>query len=463
MKPAAAHLGLLATFIIAPAEIAAGETSQEVTSRQCRDIATSAANWIRASAIESPDGLRWPADPAKPDAISTDLYSGTPGVILFFLELHRATGDQSCLDDARNGGHALIARLVDYPAAMEEFGGGLYTGLSGAGFALHRVFKATGDAVFLDAANRCVDRIIEAMRSTGEQQPEWMHVNDIISGLAGTGLFLLYASEEMRRPDARDAARACGDILISRAAEKHEGLMWPMSPEVKNTYPNFSHGTAGVSYFLASLYRATKEQKYLDAASGGAHYLLAIADNHEGTCRVPRFDPDEYAEGEPPLYYVSWCHGPAGTGRLFDLLHDITGDDEWRVLRDRMAATLLNPAMLSDESRDDIANGFWHNVGRCCGNAGVGQFMLLMHRRTGQMKYLQFARELTDDLIARGVRDETAQTIHWPHAEHRIQPDNIVAQTGLMQGASGIGLWLLELDAALAGRDFTMRLPDDRD
>ncbi len=39
------------------------------------------------------------------------------------------------------------------------------------------------------------------------------------------------------------------------------------------------------------------------------------------------------------------------------------------------------------------------------------------------------------------------------HPEHRVQPDLLIAQTGFMQGAAGIGTWLLlfsedERDAA---------------
>ena len=37
--------------------------------------------------------------------------------------------------------------------------------------------------------------------------------------------------------------------------------------------------------------------------------------------------------------------------------------------------------------------------------------------------------------------------IKWIQAEHRVRPEFLQAQTGLMQGAAGIGLWLLRLDA----------------
>jgi hypothetical protein len=65
---------------------------------------------------------------------------------------------------------------------------------------------------------------------------------------------------------------------------------------------------------------------------------------------------------------------------------------------------------------------------------------------------------MTADLLARGTRD--AQGLRWVQAEHRVQPQLLVAQTGYMQGAAGIGMWLLRLDAAERGRTPFVRFPD---
>ncbi|MDQ3170253.1 MAG: hypothetical protein M3Q55_08975, partial [Acidobacteriota bacterium] len=64
------------------------------------DTAEAAAAWIRASAIETDHGVVWPADPGDPTSVAPNLYSGTPGVVLFLLELHHATGDARHLRDA---------------------------------------------------------------------------------------------------------------------------------------------------------------------------------------------------------------------------------------------------------------------------------------------------------------------------------------------------------------------------
>ena len=92
--------------------------------------------------------------------------------------------------------------------------------------------------------------------------------------------------------------------------------------------------------------------------------------------------------------------------------------------------------------------GFWNNVSQCCGSAGVAQFMLDLYGVTRDPKYLAFAEKMTADLLARATRDDSGT--RWVQAEHRVRPEQLVAQTGYMQGAAGIGTWLLRLDGAAA-------------
>ena len=56
------------------------------------EAALAAARWIDAHAVRTDHGITWPAEPPQ-QRVERMLYNGTPGVILFYLELHRATGD----------------------------------------------------------------------------------------------------------------------------------------------------------------------------------------------------------------------------------------------------------------------------------------------------------------------------------------------------------------------------------
>ncbi len=158
--------------------------------------------------------------------------------------------------------------------------------------------------------------------------------------------------------------------------------------------PNFSHGTAGIAYFLATLYRETHQREFLAAATEGGRYLQSIAVTDSGRALI------------------------------FELQ----------------------------------TPGFWNNVSQCCGSAGVAEFFLNLYRATKRTEYLSFAKRVTADLIARGNAEKDG--LKWIQAEHRVKPDLLAAQTGYMEGAAGIGIWLLHLDAFEQGKSGTIVLPD---
>lgn len=386
--------------------------------------------------------------PGETTAAESNLYAGSAGVVLFLVELSKATGDESYLTDARRGADHLAATL---PQTIEGEQAGLYTGVAGVGFALERVFQATREAKFRRAALRCVETLHAAARPAGGGV-EWSDCTDIISGSAGIGLFLVYAAEEMEDGPSLDLAARAGRRLLEVSESAEGGRRWRMNPMFPRIMPNFSHGTAGVACFLARLHQATGERAFLDAAVDGAKHLIAIADTSDGGCRVYHHEP-----GGTGLYYLGWCHGPAGTARLFHQLWRTTRDAQWREWRDRAAHSLLESGI--PEARSE---GFWNNVGVCCGSSGAADFALSMDSCGGGDAYRAFARRLMDDVLQRGTSEArgTEATLKWVQAEHRVRPDLLQAQTGYMQGAAGVGLTLLRLHAAESGHDWTLKLPD---
>ena len=408
------------------------------------DTAQAAAAWIRASAIETEYGLVWPADPADRESVAVNLYSGTPGVVLFLLELHHATGEQRHLRDAARGADHLMATLD------ARQGAGLYTGLAGVGYALGAMHRATGDAKYRDGMKKVVAMIAEGATPAGSGV-EWSPVTDIISGTAGTGLFLLHAAKELGDADALALARKAGLRLLDLGRPEHGGLKWAMSDDFPRLMPNFSHGTAGIAYFLATLYDDTKDQAFLDGALAGAEYLKEVAVTEGDVCLVFHHEPEE--DGRK-LFYLGYCHGPAGTARLWYRLYTTTGDAQWLDWAEKSARGIIRSGI--PEHRTP---GFWNNVSQCCGSAGVASFMLALHQVTGKPEYLAFSRKVTDDLLSRATVD--AAGARWVQAEHRVRPEQLVAQTGWMQGAAGIGAWLVQLDGFDKGRARFVRLPDD--
>ena len=406
-----------------------------------RAAAEDAARWVRASGIKTTAGLTWPSDPADPKTANTGLYSGSPGVVLFLLELHHATGKREYLDEARAGADELLAALPNEKQA------GLYSGIAGIGFTLGEVHRATKDDRYREGMRKAVRMLTDRAVPAGNGI-EWNTVTDIIGGSAGTGLFLLHAAKSLDDPEARKLAARAADRLIELGVADQGGLRWSMDPKFPRRMPNFSHGTAGIAYSLARVYDETKDRKYLDAALAGAKYLQAIAKTEGNICLIPHNQPDGL-----DLFYLGWCHGPVGTTRLWYQLARSTGDKQWLTWVDKSANALLTSGI--PEQRTP---GFWNNVSQCCGSAGVAQFFLDLHRVRPNAKYLEFSKKMTSDLVARGTRDEKG--LRWVQAEHRVRPELLVAQTGYMQGAAGIGMWLLRLDAAEGKRTTFVRFPD---
>ena len=403
--------------------------------------AEDAARWIRASAVRTADGLVWPSDPSDPKSIDRGLYSGSPGVILFLLELHHATGKPEYLVDARAGADDLLAHL------RVEKQMGLYSGVAGLGLTLAEVYRATTDEKYRAGVTASVD-LLQRRAVTSGSGVEWGPVTDIIAGSAGTGLFLLHAGKAIGHPGATKLAVSAADRLIELGVRDGGGLRWAMDPSFPRLMPNFSHGTAGIAYFLARVYEETREKKYLDAAVAGARYLQSIAKTEGDMCLIGHHQPDGME-----LYYLGWCHGPVGTARLWYLLARATGDERWLAWVDKSATGILKSGIPERQT-----DGFWNNVSQCCGSAGVAQFFLDLNRVKPNATYLAFSKKVTADLLSRGTRDEKG--LRWVQAENRVQPTVLKAQTGYMQGAAGIGMWLLKLDAAERNRAGFVRLPD---
>jgi lantibiotic modifying enzyme len=344
----------------------------------------------------------------------------------------------------RGGADFLMSSLPDEPgtAAM-----GLYTGVAGTAVVLSHVYSATGDERYQKGLERALSLLTKGARRNGVGV-EWNDSTDIISGSAGIGLALLSLSKQ-KTINAHQLASLAGDRLIERSQMVGDGRTWLISPQMPRNYPNFSHGTAGVSCFLAHLSGATGTKGYLEAALAGERYLQSIATTTpNGGQMIYHSTP-----GNEQLFYLSWCHGPAGTARLYRALGGVTKDPKWD---ERMRQLALGIQHMKVPER---SAGFWNNISQCCGNCGVSEFFIAMHRNSGDNRQLAYAEEIGHDTLARATAE--GDGLKWIQAEHRVRPELLVAQTGLMQGAAGVGLAMLHLDGAREGRNRLVVLPDD--
>jgi len=417
------------------------------------------SEWLSRSSIRQGNEVAWFADPTDRGSITTSLYTGTPGPILFYLEFFRQTGERKYLETARQGADGLLSkiRVLDGQnssslSASSTSGSsalyrdndpglshsGLYVGLSGIGYTLGEAYRVTGDLRYLEGARTVVRLLAKRAVAVKGDGVEWNKYLDITDGGSGIGLFLLWADQKLGIREAKGLAVKAANHLLNVAIkdDASKGLKW-IRPAATREWPNFSHGTAGVAYFLATLYARTKEDRFLEAALLGTKYLLSIADSTAKYCLIRHINDEEGRQ----RFYLSWCHGPPGTARLFYRLYLVTKERKWLDWLKRSAAGITKQG----GPEKVVTPGDWDNVSVCCGVAGQARFFLDMFRVTKEKRYKRLADVATARLLKKATVDSNGA--RWIQAENRTRQGEKVAQTGYMQGASGIGIWLLQLKA----------------
>jgi hypothetical protein len=203
-----------------------------------------------------------------------------------------------------------------------------------------------------------------------------------------------------------------------------------------------------VASALAVAGAALGRADFVAAAVRGAEHLLTVGSLDDGGFIVPHTLPYSTRDVEPVTY--TWCHGPAGTSLLFAALAAAgvaeAGGMSVTSLRQRCLDSILASGV-----PQRLRPGFWDNDGRCCGTAGVGDVLLDAAQDCGDPEraslLLRAAGTMADALADRAIRDPAGA--YWRFTEHRQDPPLLPPGTSWMQGAAGIGAFLLRLARVL--------------
>jgi rhamnogalacturonyl hydrolase YesR len=470
-------IGVAAESIIAPA--VARPAVEEASATQSGPAATDdylaaakeAARWIRSAQVDKAPGIAWLPEPDHPEKKSTvgpdnTLYSGSAGVVLFFIELARASGSPAYLADAARGADYLSAswtslREASGPAFFRDRGLSFDQGLAGTAFTLTETWKATGDQKYRHAALEATRALAAAAREV-DKGLEWTASPAVGQG-GGIILYLLYAANALGDPTLKQLAARGGDRIIQLAeSDPRGGLRWQglppgsLNPSLSNSiasnsyFPNFELGTAGVAFVLARLYEETHEQRFLQAAREGARHIQSIATVRDDSALVYYREPDL-----KNLYYLGYCHGPAGTARLFYQLHKITGEAEYLEWTEKLARGIVRSGV-----PEKLTPGYWNVACQCCGSAAVTDFFLSLWLATGKAQYRDFAFRVADQLISREVNLD-GKGYRWYQAWTRVKPWEVSAETGYKIGAAGIGAALIHTHLATRDRYQALLFPDN--
>jgi len=423
-----------------------------------------ALDWVarQATPVKDVDGaLLFPGTAELPKQREAIVYGGNAGVLIFLENAAAVLHDERArtLADATAKG-LLSLRHKDTDEATTwtkkargEGASGLYIGDAGIGAAFLVRARLRGDKEALKVATEIGD----ALLARGERDGELLHWDrqvEIIFGGAGTLLFLLELGEETKEQRFLDAAKATGRWLVAEAKSEHaeaephaQLLSWQWQMAGKQLYVNFAHGTSGVAYALARVGAATKDAVCTQAAKDGAEWVLAKAIHEGELLRLPVMATMNRSMG-------GWCHGPPGTGRLFLLLHQQTGDK--RYLDAALASAHWVMAQAGSGEKDAPPPPFPPSL--CCGVAGVLDFFCDLYRATGDQRFADFAARAGGWLIATAQAD--GDGLKWKNGSSPDAGNKEHHGVDLMQGASGEALALLRLLTIDQKTDPVRSLPD---
>ncbi|QKC95908.1 lanthionine synthetase LanC family protein [Mesorhizobium sp. NZP2298] len=342
--------------------------------------------------------------------LSGGLYGGTAGIALFLAELSTRTGDS----DLKRTALGAMRQALSRPGLDV----GLYPGMTGIALAAARIGSLLKNDWLLDKADLLARRVLRHDVVAGQ--------HDLIYGSAGRIVGAL-CLENMVKAPALKAAEKYGQALLTAAEHSSQGLSWPaQDPRGGQNLTGLSHGTAGIAYALALLWRRTEEKSFRNAAEAA----IAYEQTHFNSAIANWADLRTRPEEQKPAgtrYACYWCHGAPGIALQRVWLARIFNDP-----------TYLEHARIGMKTTAEYASrSLRHkeeNYSLCHGVLGNAEVLLEWNSHTGGTDYSALALQAA----AEGLR-LYGTSGRWPCGT--IQGDT----PGLMLGRAGIGYFYLRL------------------
>ena len=317
---------------------------------------------------------------------------------------------------------------------------GVDSGAAGIGLFYLRLYRVTGDSAYLNKAHQAADYVDSQYRANGNYGDY-----DWLSGVAGGGEFFLALYAETGDSTFLDRASFAGDWLVNNAIADASGYHWEF-PGVTSVYTSLAHGAGGVALFLARLYQATGNTKYLQYAEGAARWLrqftVPLGNSGIGWKRLTT----------DTVTYNGWCGGSAGVYFILKKLWQVTGNADYLNLMLATARGLVAVADWSCPGGGVYSASTGCPVGAlplaawgystpsygdypeivCHGVASMLFALFDAYQRTGDVTFLEAARA--------GIR--------WLEAAAQVQPQGLrwehiygtgLLESGLLTGTASIG------------------------
>lgn len=365
--------------------------------------------------------------------ISESLYSGTAGIVYYFLELYKRTNDDRYLDAVVEG----AGWLENYCAANKTDYYAFYTGRMGVAYlmlVLADFFKDDGyKAKALKIAEGC-----EAFLSMDRK------IDDLINGSSGALLGLLHLHAATGDEGILKNIEKYTKHLIQRINITPHGFYWDRSGTNIRGLCGFSHGAAGIGYVFLELGRYFGNDSFYWIAENAFAYENHFY--HEPFSNWPDFrrgfynektldeNRDKYLNGKKDYFTLpgdmsAWCHGAPGIGLSRVRACEVLKNEQYKQDLDKAIEKTISATL--DTSLSGGSCILCHGVG---GNAIL---FLEAGRILNDKKYRELAIQAGDRALAYKEKNEK-----YLSGYSFAGPINDIS---LFMGDSGIGYFYLLL------------------
>jgi lantibiotic modifying enzyme len=433
-------------------------TRENVTKEACLDAVIKSHGYLERFRVSTHAGDYWREPSEK--KIDLGFENGSAGIVFFYLELYRITGEAAYFDIARRGMEYLRlhwrSQLIDSTdnenvKTIHRYELNICSGVGSIGVLFLVFHKALKDDASKSALREIASEYVAKAEQNGDEVT-WTGVPSFSTGDSGIAVLLLKISEVLGDDALRAlSVRAARTILKHAKDDPRGGKLFSVIPKNFNEhYPNFVVGTAGIAYAFSIFYEAVGDKEFLDAAEAGAAYLKAIAVNRGEGALIPAKD-----DGLEDLFFVGWCHGPAGSSRVFYRLYRLTGNEAHKEFTETLVRGIL--AIGAPEIQ---SGGYWNTTNICCGTAALLQFFIGLYLAFEDPHYLELA-ERSAKVILGEAEEIDEDAIGWPLAVLLSDTEKITIDKGYLHGSAGIACALLQIYQVLNGDFRWDRLPDD--
>jgi lantibiotic modifying enzyme len=412
------------------------------------EYAEKTANWLTDLAVlDFPGVYKWAVSEEARRTFNVGIESGTAGVGLFFLEMYKVTNNEEYRYYAVGAGNYLKAR---------SFNRGRVDWLSGAagvGYCLIELWKTMGNELYLDRAREIGNLVIDYSYRQNGGVYWWNSIESFKiftgygRGAAGIGDFLVRLYDVTNEPSYLEYARGAATWLFSHMWEPQPGqYCWPRL--TGDTAPNttWCDGSVGIILFLLKLYDSTGDNTYLDIATGGTDWLVA---------RAVSAGEGAYKWSDNPgsqIYPFTYCYGTPGVVHLLYEMHRRTGNLQYLEYARggarwiQQEAEEMSPHIFRWPQRENYS----HDTGLFTGTAGVGNSFALYYSYDPDAAYLEYARGAAQWLMSAAEFNSLEMT-SWLNYVDELNADygGKKHETAWFYGASGIGLFFLRLSQTL--------------